>query len=74
MNPTLADTTAAARDAFSRAAALSRYFGGVPRSDIRTPPAEESIALPGAPRANSAVPLPGRTTAARVDAVRRRGC
>ena len=74
MNPTLADTTAAARDAFSRAASLSRYFGGVPRSDIRTPPADESIALPGATRATSAVPLPAKATAARIDAVRRRGC
>lgn len=74
MNPTLADTTAAGRDAFSRAASLSRYFGGVPRSDIRTPPAEESIALPDAPRSGSAVPLPARTTTSRIDAVRRRGC
>ena len=74
MNPTLADTTAAARDAFARAATLSRYFGGVPRSDLRTPPADESIALPGAPRATSAVPLPPKTTSARIDAVRRRGC
>ena len=74
MNPTLADTTAPARDAFSRAASLSRYFGGVPRSDIRTPPADESITLPGAPRGASAVPLPARTTSARIDAVRRRGC
>ena len=73
MDPTLADTTAAAREAFSRAATLSRYFGGVPRSDIR-PPIEESIALPGAARATSAVPLPARTTTARIDAVRRRGC
>lgn len=74
MNPTLADTTAAARDAFSRAATLSRYFGGVPRSDIRTPSPDESIALPGAAHAASAVPLPTRTTTARIDAVRRRGC
>ena len=73
MNPTLADTTGAAREAFSRAATLSRYFGGVPRSDIR-PPTEESIALPGAAHATSAVPLPARTTTARIDAVRRRGC
>ena len=74
MNPTLADTTAAARDAFARAAMLSRYFGGVPRSDIRTLPADESIVLPGAPRATSAVPLPAKSTTARIDAVRRRGC
>jgi rhodanese-related sulfurtransferase len=74
MNPTLADTTPAGRDAFSRAALLSRYFGGVPRSDVRTRPADDSIALPGAPRAASAVPLPARTTAASIDAVRRRGC
>lgn len=74
MNPTLPDTTAAARDAFSRAATLSRYFGGVPRSDIRTPLVDESIALPGASRAASVVPVPGRTTTARIDAVRRRGC
>jgi len=74
MNPTLADTTAAGRDAFARAATLSRYFGGVPRSDIRTPPADESIALPGATRATSVVPLPTRTTSTRLDAIRRRGC
>ena len=74
MNPTLADTTAAGRDAFARAATLSRYFGGVPRSDIRTLPADESIALPGTAQATSAVPLPARTTTARIDAVRRRGC
>jgi len=74
MNPTLADTTAAGHDAFARAAVLSRYFGGVPRSDIRTAPADESIALPGAPRAGFAVPLPARTTTSRIDAVRRRGC
>ncbi len=74
MNPTLADTTAAVRADFSRAAALSRYFGGVPRSDIRTPPATESLALPRAPRAASVVPMPAATTAARIDAVRRRGC
>jgi len=74
MNPTLADTTAAARDAFARAAPLSRYFGGVPRRDIPTPPADESLALPGASRATSAVPLPSRTTTSRIDAVRRRGC
>ena len=73
MNPTLADTTGAAREAFSRAATLSRYFGGVPRSDVR-PPTEEAIALPGAAHATSAVPLPARTTTARIDAVRRRGC
>ena len=36
MNPALADTTAMARDAFKHAAALSRYFGGVPRSDARS--------------------------------------
>lgn len=74
MNPTLADTTVAAHDAFSRAATLSRYFGGVPRSDVRTPPADESIVLPGAPRPASAVPLPARPTLSRIDAVRRRGC
>lgn len=74
MNPTLADTTPAGRDAFSRAASLSRYFGGVPRSDVRTRPADDSIALPGAARAGSVVPLPARTTAASIDAVRRRGC
>jgi rhodanese-related sulfurtransferase len=74
MNPTLSDTTAAGRDAFARAATLSRYFGGVPRSDIRTLPPDESIALPGAAHATSAVPLPARTTTAHIDAVRRRGC
>ena len=74
MNPALADTTAAARDAFAHAAALSRYFGGVPRSDIRRT-ADETITLPGAKSgARSVVPLPARATMLRIDAVRRRGC
>ena len=64
MNPTLADTTAAGRDAFARAALLSRYFGGVPRSDVHARPADDSIALPGAPRARRRCRCrPGRTAA-----------
>jgi hypothetical protein len=64
MNPVAgADTSRAARAAYERAAALSRYFGGVPR-----------VAPPG-----SVVPLPGTLppTPRAADAVartRRRGC
>ena len=75
MNPTLADTTPAARSAFDRAAMLSRYFGGVPRSDLRPPPHLDAISIPGADSLRrSAVPLPAKTTEARVLEVRRRGC
>src|SRR5438874_5938071 len=74
MNPILADSTAAARAAFSHAAELSRYFGGVPRSDLRPARAGDAIALPRAdPSAHSAVPIPAKTTT-RVLEVRRRGC
>lgn len=77
MNPTLsADATPAAREQFARASVLSRYFGGVPRSDL---PAlrDETIHLTGAPRDSapgSAVPLPRSATQKRVLEVRRRGC
>jgi rhodanese-related sulfurtransferase len=75
MNPTLADTTPAARDSFNRAAALSRYFGGVPRSDLRPSPREDAIQLPrGDSSAHSVVPLPAKSTADRALQVRRRGC
>jgi rhodanese-related sulfurtransferase len=71
MNPTLADTTPVGREAFAHASTLSRYFGGVPRSDIRPPSADDVITLP---RPRSAVPIPAKSTAVSVDAVRRRGC
>ena len=63
MNPVLgADTSRDARAAYEHAAALSRYFGGVPR-----------VAPPG-----SVVPMPGTLPSPRAaDAVartRRRGC
>lgn len=75
LNPTLADTSPAARDEFTRAAVLSRYFGGVPRSDIRSRPAADAIRLPaGDSTAHSAVPLPASSSAARVQEIRRRGC
>jgi rhodanese-related sulfurtransferase len=74
MNPSLADTTPAARAAFDRAAVLSRYFGGVPRSDLRPPPRDDAIAIPGVDSLrHSAVPLPATTTEALLQ-VRRRGC
>ena len=77
MNPTLAaDATPAAREQFERAAALSRYFGGVPRSDA-TPWRDDAIRLTGAQRDSlprTAVPLPERSTRTRVLEVRRRGC
>ena len=77
INPTLAaDATPAARDEFARASVLSRYFGGVPRSDA---PAlrVETIRLTGTARDSlprSAVPLPKSATQRRVLEVRRRGC
>jgi rhodanese-related sulfurtransferase len=75
MNPTLGDTTPAARDAFAHAAILSRYFGGVPRSDLVPSRREEAIAIPtGDSLHRSAVPLPARSTDARILQVRRRGC
>ena len=75
MNPTLGDTTPAARDSFARAAVLSRYFGGVPRSDLRSTSTDDAIAIPRrASEAPSAVPLPAKATAIRALQVRRRGC
>jgi rhodanese-related sulfurtransferase len=75
MNPTLADTTPAARDVFARAAVLGRYFGGVPRSDIRARPADDALPLPSRDSAtHSVVPLPVQNSAARLQQVRRRGC
>lgn len=75
MNPTLADTTAPARAAFEKAAVLSRYFGGVPRSDLR-PSRDDMIQLPVADSARgaSAVSLPARSAEAKLLQVRRRGC
>jgi rhodanese-related sulfurtransferase len=75
MNPTLADTTPAGRDLFARAAVLSRYFGGVPRSDIRARPVDDALLLPSRDSAtHSVVPLPVQNSAARLQQVRRRGC
>ncbi|PYP67989.1 MAG: hypothetical protein DMD26_03150 [Gemmatimonadetes bacterium] len=75
MNPTLGDTTPAARAAFAHAAELSRYFGGVPRSDLRAMPADDAIPLPRAGSSGgSAVPLPSKRTVSRVLQIRRRGC
>ncbi|MFN7942139.1 MAG: rhodanese-like domain-containing protein [Thermoanaerobaculia bacterium] len=63
MNPTLArDAPPAAVAEFERVAALSRYFGGVPRR-IDTP-------MAGTP----APPATSGDTAARIAALRRRGC
>ena len=77
MNPTLAaDATPAAREQFTAAAALSRYFGGVPRSD-GPPWRDDAIRLTGGARDSlprTMVPLPERSTKARVLEVRRRGC
>lgn len=67
MNPTLADgATAAQRAAFDSAAALSRYFGGVPRVGIR-PVEDDASAVPPIRATESG-------TAAAVRRVRRRGC
>lgn len=77
MNPTIAAGAPAAEQAeFARAAALSRYFGGVPRRDAPTPPTDAIIAPPTVRDTvvHSAVPLPPRSTIVRVNEVRRRGC
>ena len=68
MNPVLpAGATAAQRVDFDSAAALSRYFGGVPRAGGGGAVDEDaSAALPGAPAEGG--------TAAAVRRVRRRGC
>lgn len=74
MNPTLADTTGAARDAFARAAVVSRYFGGVPRSDIRRASGLDALPLPRHDTTRSVVRLPAKSTALKIREVRRRGC
>jgi rhodanese-related sulfurtransferase len=75
MNPRPADTTAAARTAFDKAAVISRYFGGVPRSDER-PSKVEAIRLPVSDSLNrsTTVPLPARSTETKLLEARRRGC
>ena len=75
MNPTLSDTATAARAEFAHAAVLSRYFGGVPRSDLAPTRREDAIGIPGADSLRrSAVPLPPKSTESRILQVRRRGC
>ena len=75
MNPTLSDTTTAARADFAHVAVLSRYFGGVPRSDLAPARREDAIGIPGADSLRrSAVPLPPKSTESRILQVRRRGC
>ena len=86
VNPTIpANSTAAQRAAFDSAAALSRYFGGSPRTggDQQTGDTDPAATLP--PRAPSAdgdpaaATLPPRApsadgTAAAVRRIRQRGC
>jgi rhodanese-related sulfurtransferase len=69
MTPVLPDgATAAERAAFDSAAALSRYFGGVPRAGgAASVDGDASAALPGASSAQGG-------SAAAVRRVRRRGC
>jgi rhodanese-related sulfurtransferase len=75
MNPRLSDTTPAGRNAFARAGTLSRYFGGVPRSDLHDPRDLDAIRIPAADSLRqSALPLPSKSTEARILEVRRRGC
>jgi len=75
MNPTLGDTTAAARAEFAQSAVLSRYFGGVPRSDLVPVHHDDAIGIPGADSLHrSAVPLPAKSMESRILQVRRRGC
>ena len=74
MNPTPADTTVAARAAFGKAAMLSRYFGGVPRSDLRSA-SDESVRIPPSDSGRApAVRLRSTSTEAKLLEVRRRGC
>jgi rhodanese-related sulfurtransferase len=73
INPTLADTTPEARSAFARTSALSRYFGGVPRSDVHPALRDDAIPLPGHDSA-AAVLLPARSRPTRIQDVKRRGC
>lgn len=74
MNPRLADTSVAARGSFARASIVSRYFGGVPRSDMRRASGDEALPLPQRSSGRSAVPLPPKSTASTIQEVRRRGC
>jgi rhodanese-related sulfurtransferase len=74
MNPTLADTTVTARDSFARASVVSRYFGGLPRSDILRAPGIDALPLPRRNPTRSVVPLPANNTALKIQEVRRRGC
>jgi rhodanese-related sulfurtransferase len=70
MNPTIGpDASAATRVEFERVAALSRYFGGVPRVGAPSAADEEHI-VPGSGRA---VPV-ARQATAMAARVRRRGC
>ncbi|HEX6749128.1 MAG TPA: rhodanese-like domain-containing protein [Longimicrobium sp.] len=67
MNPALpANPTARQQAAFDSAAALARYFGGVPRTGVSAPPADDPYAA-----------LPSRAPSGEAAAVRRirqRGC
>ncbi|MFL5614525.1 MAG: rhodanese-like domain-containing protein [Gemmatimonadaceae bacterium] len=74
MNPRLADTTVAARGSFARASVISRYFGGVPRSDMPRESGDNVLPLPQRSRGRTAVPLPAKSTASTLQEVRRRGC
>ena len=65
MEPTLsADADSAARAAWPEVAALSRWFGGVPRAGERSAVPDEAIAVPSR----------GAESRAAVARVRRRGC
>ena len=64
MSPRLSDTTPAGRDAFARAGALSRYFGGVPRSDLHEPSDIDAIRLPSGDSLHPGSPLPNKSTEA----------
>ena len=74
MSPRLADTTVAARGSFARASVVSRYFGGVPRSDMRREFGDDALPPPPGSSGRSAVPLPAKSTASTIQDVRRRGC
>lgn len=74
MNPTLS-ANAPAKDSadFEKAAEISRYFGGTPRTGM-TSTLDDAIPLPAARADSAAAPARGKVTSALVAKIRRRGC
>lgn len=73
MNPTISENASPAERAeFAKIAALSRYFGGLPRVGIA--PVGEEIPLPVRRGGDGTTGETGRATAEMVRKIRRRGC